>query len=299
MTLWGKKDKAADRPKFLDLNNDGSIKQDASGRKLVFLDEAEASTNAAKGAQGAGWYLVLRTGSGETERIRLEKIIAISNTDSPPFDVSELSAEAHDLDFVREVVYPSDASVYTDGAQGLPDPNNRDGWYFINNTAGKKINWYFYDGAANDVKLSDFSAYAVVTIDSLTNDHAPFIGLYTTRQNDGQDAASWYRSRIVYVLAGSFTPGTKYVLYTNTDPGVYPELPRIKLTPTTVVGGNRGPRAGTERVMTVALNTNSASPVNAVKLVAESVGVTSPSYNTNVELRDDASQAIETESGLD
>jgi hypothetical protein len=299
MALWGKKDKVADRPKFLDVNADGSITQDASGRKLVFLDEAESLANAGKGSQGPGWYLVLHTGSGETERVRLEKIVSISDAPPPSLGISDLSVDSEESDFTQEFVYPSDASVFTDGAAGLPDPNNRDGWYFINNTAGKKINWYFYDGAAHDVKLSEFSAYAVVTIDSLSNDNAPFVGLYTTRQNDGSDASSWYRSRIVYVISGSFTPGTKYVLYTTSDPGVYPELPRIQLTPATVAGINRGPRAGTERVMTVALNTNSTAPVNAVKLVAESVGVTSSTYKTNVELRDDASESIESESGLD
>lgn len=288
MPLWGKKDKTAERPKFVHVNADGGIKQDASGRKLVFLDTAEAAANADKGAQGAGWYLVLKTDT----RVRMEKIVSIAET-------NDLSTQIQNEEVTQTFVYPSDASVYTDGAVGLPDPNNRDGWYFINNTAGKKINWYFFDGAANDVRLADFSAYAVVTIDSTSNDNAPFFGLYTIRQNDGQDAASWYRSRLVYIINGSFTPGTKYLIHFGADPEVYPDLPRLTLTPSPVAGSNRGPRAGTERVLTVALNTNSSSAVNSVKLVAEAVGVSSSTYNVNTELTNDDSQSIETDSGLE
>jgi hypothetical protein len=138
-----------------------------------------------------------------------------------------------------------------------------------------------------------------VTIDSTSNDNAPFFGLYTTRQNDGQDAAAWYRSRIVYTIPGSFTPGTKYLIHFGADPEVYPDLPRLVLAPVTTAGINRGPRAATERVLTVALNTNSSSAVNSVKLVAEAVGVSSSTYNVNTELTNDDSQSIETDSGLE
>lgn len=294
MTLWGKSDKPSARPKYVGVNSDGTIKQDASGKKVVFLDEAESAANASKGTQGPGWYTVLVTNKGAaTERTRLEKLVAIGSSKD------EVAAAISNEDVTSTFVYPSNAAVFTDGARGVDDPTGRDGWYFINDATGKKVNWYFYDGAANNVQLQNFCAYAVVTIDSTSDDDAPFFGVYTARQNDGQDAASWYRSRQVYIINGAFTPGTKYLIHTGADPEVHPELPRLQLTLSPAANSNRGPRAGTERVSTSSLGSNSTSPINAIKFVAEAVGVSSPTYKVEAELRSDSSQVVESSLGLE
>ena len=79
MSLWGKTDKADSRPKFVKVNANGVVASDASGKKLVFLDAAEAEVNTAKGVQGPGWYLILTTGTGATQRTRAELLIAIAD----------------------------------------------------------------------------------------------------------------------------------------------------------------------------------------------------------------------------
>lgn len=76
MALWGKTDTTANRPKFVELKNDGTIAQDASGKKLVLIDSVEATLpqNTAKGISGAGWYLIQKTG----DRVKAELLIALA-----------------------------------------------------------------------------------------------------------------------------------------------------------------------------------------------------------------------------
>lgn len=284
MSLWGKEDKLSARPKSIKVNQDGTLSQDASGKKLVYLSKEEAIANANKGASGAGWYTVLKTG----DRTRLELLVAISDENRATVD-SILFTETHLLN--------TNATVFADAAPGIEDPQNRNGWYFTNNTSGKKVNWYFYNGS-DGITLGNFSAYAVVTLDNPSNDNAPFFGIYTAKQNDGLDASSWYRSRVVYVVSGSFSVGTKYLIHTGSDPLVHTNLPRIQLSLSPVANINRGPRAASEVVSTASLGSNSASAVNTVKFVVESIGVVSPTVKRDIELRLDVSDPAEDISGL-
>lgn len=285
MPLWGKEDKVSARPKSIKLNNDGTLAQDASGKKLVYLSKEEAQANANKGASGAGWYTVLNISNGRTQ---LERLIAISNEERSVLNNTQV-IETHLLN--------TDATVFADGEKGTQDPQDRPGWYFTNTAPGKKVNWYFYAGA-DGLKLGDFSAYAIVTSDDTSNDNAPFFGVYTAKQNDGQDAASWYRSRRVYVPTATMTPGTKYLVYFGTNPTVHTNLPRIQLVLSPVAGSNRGPQAATETVSLASLGSNSASPVNRVKFVVENIGIVSPTVKRDIELRLDSSDNLEDSSGL-
>lgn len=289
MPLWGKEDKTTARPKAISLKNDGSLAQDSSGKKLVYLSREEAQANTNKGASGAGWYTVLTTNAGTAnERTRLELLVAISN---------ENRGTVEDATFVETHLLNTDASIFADGEKGIEDPQDRPGWYFTNTAAGKKVNWYFYSGADN-ITLGDFSAYAVVTSDDISNDNAPFFGIYTAKQNDGLDAASWYRSRKVFVPTAAMTPGTKYLIYFGVNPSVHLNLPRIQLVQSPVAGSNRGPQGSSENVSLASLGTNSASPVGRVKFVAENIGIVSPTVKRDIELRLDASDAVEDSSGL-
>lgn len=77
MSLWGKSDKTAGRPTFIQLKADGTLAQDASGKKLVLIDNDEASlpANKAKGVSSAGWYLIQKNG----DRVRAELLIALAD----------------------------------------------------------------------------------------------------------------------------------------------------------------------------------------------------------------------------
>lgn len=293
MPLWGKEDKTSARPKSVKLNTDGTIAQDASGKKLVYLSAEEALANVNKGAQGPGWYTVLTTSKGTAnERTRLEKLIAIADETRTSLTSAEIN-----VPFTKTHILNTNASVFADGRPGTQDPQNRPGWYFTNVSTGQKINWYFYDGSDN-ITLGNFSAYAVVTTDDVSNDNAPFFGVYTAKQNDGQDAASWYRSRRVYVPTATMTPGTKYLIYFGVNPNIRTDLPRIQLVLSPVAGSNRGPQAASEKVSTSSLGSNSASAVGRVKFVAEAIGVVSPTINRDIELHLDSSDAVEDDAGL-
>lgn len=78
MSLWGKTyDK---KPKHLKLDDDGvTVAHDASGKKLVLIDSAEALAAANKelGIKSPGWYLVQKTNT----RTKVELLIALANVD--------------------------------------------------------------------------------------------------------------------------------------------------------------------------------------------------------------------------
>jgi len=182
------------------------------------------------------------------------------------------------------LIYENSPSVYADARPPTQDPNYRVGWYFKNlgpvgNASQNKINWYFFDGTVENISVANFSAYAVITMDSLSS--KPFFGIYTMPTGSG-DAASWYKSRRSFVIAGTPVIGTKYLVYYGQDPKVYPELPRLTMTDS---GNSAGSFALTERIMTIALSSDSGATINACQFLTESVGIYSPNIKRNINLR--------------
>lgn len=106
MALWGKSDKTQNKPKFIKLKPDGvTVAQDASGKKLVLIDDQEAklADNKKKGIQGPGWYLIQTTGSGANKRVRAELLISLAKAPrkesalAPVDDASDAAEDAADL----------------------------------------------------------------------------------------------------------------------------------------------------------------------------------------------------------
>ena len=279
MSLWGKEDKPSARPKSVQLKPDGTLAQDASGKKLVYLSKEEAQANANKGASGAGWYTVLTTNG----RTRLEKLIAISNEERSKLNNAQV-IETHLLN--------TNALVFSNGAPGILDPNDRSGWYFKNDSAGKKINWYFFDGQAVNVTLGNFSAYAIVTLDSVTSQ--PFLVLYSTPTGSGDAVPGFYKSSRAFTWPAGSVVGTKYLIYFGQNPTVHPNLPRVQLT-TAITNGSFAP---SERVFSVALHSDSGSSVNNVQFVVETLGINTTTVKADIELRLDSSDNLEDSSGL-
>lgn len=180
-------------------------------------------------------------------------------------------------------VFENNAAIYADARPPMVDPNYRDGWYFKNqgpvNTAQNKINWYFYDGQLENITLGNFSAYTIVTFDSLTS--KPHLAFYTFPGTSG-NAATWYRSRVIYIPDGTPSVGVKYLMYFGQDPKVHPELPRL---PMVIASNSAGPRASSERVLTAALGSDSATAVNNCQFIAESIGVYSPTIRRKINLK--------------
>jgi hypothetical protein len=97
MPLWGKTDVANKRPKFLKVDNNGVVTEGPSiGKKLVFIDEAEAAktSNKNKGITGTGWYLI----NDKSGRTRAELVVAVTNAPGGVADASEPVEDSANID---------------------------------------------------------------------------------------------------------------------------------------------------------------------------------------------------------
>jgi hypothetical protein len=185
------------------------------------------------------------------------------------------------LDFEKAVIFENNAAVVADGQPGVQDSSLRDGWYYENMASEQKINWYFFDGVNQaNIQMQDFSAYAVVTFDSVAS--LPILAVYTIPTGSNDVMPGFAHSRYVYSNF-SQTPvvGKKYLIHIGDAPAIHPELPRIKVNETT----SQGEKLPTERVFTSSFGSNSAAQVGNVKMVVEHLGISSDNYKGNAELR--------------
>jgi len=177
--------------------------------------------------------------------------------------------------------YNTYAPIYADGEAGILDPvtptNPRAGWYF-KNTAGspQKINWYFFDGTVVSCQLQNFSAFAVMTFDSVAE--IPIMVFYTFPTGSGDIIPTFAHSRVVYSAPAVPSPvvGTKYLVYFGQDPEIFPYLPRIELTYNAVQSG--GDQGATELVSTAAFSSDSSAGANNVQWMVENLGINTPSF---------------------
>jgi len=198
-------------------------------------------------------------------------------------DVRVETLEERDL-FRRGLAWENNSSVYADGVAPVVDPTAalREGWYFKNSTAGQKINWYYYDGINfADVKLSEMSGWAIVTFDSTQR---PFFSVYTVPTGTNDARPGFAHSAVVYSVTATVpVVGQTYLVYFGDEPPVRPELPRIQLTKNNAASA--GDQAPTERVLTVALSTDSGASVNTVQLMVEALGTNATAWKSQVDLR--------------
>lgn len=233
--------------------------------------------------------------------------------DLDPSDLDSIKELAVAQRIDESVVYEDVVSIYADAKPGVEDAlvtsgglilrGPREGWRFAKSLypseAGAKINWYFYNGdpttaGTENRELGTLqSMYAVVTMDSTGANSKPYFAVYTVPEGDGQDAASWYRTRQVYasgVDGSTFTAGTQYLIYFGDEaPLVHPELPRIQLTLTTFepgggTGGTVGPQGSDERILYLALVSDSSS--TDADFVVRSVGIRFGDGSTDDSLRE-------------
>jgi hypothetical protein len=190
------------------------------------------------------------------------------------------------LSYQKSVVYETNTAIFADGSRGREDALLRQGWFYKNDGSDvgsgnlDKINWYFYDGTENNTSLGNFSAYAVLTFDTV---FSPILAVYTVPTGSG-DAAPWFKSRVVYSSLSS-TPelGKRYLVYFGEDPLIHPEFPRIQLGVSS--GSTVGPQEAGERVLTVSLGTNSGAATDSIEMLAQHLGVYSPEFKADLELK--------------
>ena len=170
----------------------------------------------------------------------------------------------------------TNATVYADGTAGVPDPlNTTSGWYYKNSAdLTDKVNWYY---AANSnpavtMTLANFTAqYAVVDVRA---EGSPFFVVYTKPTGTG-DAASWYKSRLVYAPADPYMDLTAYIgqtvfLHWGVDTGDFPTLPRVECTLDTF--SSNGTQAASEEVLFANLSTSTSYPAGHYEFVVSDLG---------------------------
>jgi hypothetical protein len=161
------------------------------------------------------------------------------------------------------------------------------GWYFINSTAGNKINYYLPPD--NNMLVGDVLGLylRLFNVGTTSNDSSPFITIYTKPEASG-NYASWYHSAMTYVVNQSITPviNTNYTYFENVS-GTCPNPSHYASTlvgmQQSSVNNPRGTYLPTQQILAITIGTNSASPVNAVECVFQKLGVMTASGTTEMQ----------------
>jgi hypothetical protein len=175
----------------------------------------------------------------------------------------------------------NDPAVYADGAAGGADPAGSEGWNFENNS--NKINWYYFyqvSGSPRQYTLGDLeSVYVKALSRHASETRIPFLTIYTVRENDGNDAASWYRSRLNYELVPSQVPsgfvvsGVPFVVYAKNDVAVFTNFRHAEAP---LSFSSNGPQADDEVILYMALSTDSSESTGGYNFTAQSIGFQTP-----------------------
>jgi predicted nucleic acid-binding Zn-ribbon protein len=234
-------------------------------------------------AQGVEAEIDVRLDAVEPKVTAIES--DISDLDSRIVPMEEI------LEFEKVVVYENNAAVYPDSQPGVEDASLRPGWYYQNLVAGQKIHWYFFDGVNQaNIQQGQFSAYAVVTMDSIAS--LPIMAVYTKPTGTNDAVSGFAHSRYVY-SGFQTTPvvGKKYLVHIGEAPEIHPELPRLPIN----LLNSQGEKLPTEEILTVSFGSDSGTAVGNVKFMVEHLGVSSPSYKGNAELKIRAASLVKLE----
>lgn len=171
------------------------------------------------------------------------------------------------------------ATLAADGQVATADPEGTAAYYYGNSgTGSEKINWYYYAApGAPGAPVAEYNygdVSQVVWLVRPDGSEGPFLTTYSVPQGDGNDAASWYRSRWNWSLnPGSYTPGQWYLAYRGTAPSasILPDVPRLALQFDAF--SSAGPQADDEGVLYQVISTNSAAAAGAASAAHAFVGI--------------------------
>lgn len=273
--------------KFTFISNEGFTEEQDADSMLSFGKATLLGVDGTALDVSLAKIISLANGTSPTDAINLSQLTAVETALDGRLDSIE-----NNLSTEIATVFENNTGVIADGAAPTHDAAYREGWYFTNASAGQKINWYFFDGQAENVSLGEFSGqpgatgglssvYAVVTMDNVTS--GPILAVYTTPTGSG-DAAAWYKSRVIYSMPSNSgaVAGKKYLVHAGPAPSVHPDLPRIQLVK---ASNSAGTQAANERILTMSLGTNSGAAVGNVQMLSESVGIVSATLRREVLFR--------------
>ncbi len=174
----------------------------------------------------------------------------------------------------HRTLLPTNTQVFGEDMAGISDPLMKTpGWYFKNSgTLTEKISWAYF---------ANLQTNPIFTIDSLSNQFAiievraagaPHFTVYSTPLNDGSDAGTNFRSRIVYAPVGDLSAfiGQTIMLHWGTNPKEEPLLPRVECVRDVAL--SIGPQLGTEIVLFAEFGTGVGQVAGTYEFVAETLG---------------------------
>ena len=180
----------------------------------------------------------------------------------------------------RNVLLTSSTALFADGEPATVDPVNGPGWYY-KNTAGNKINWYFYSGGSDSETLGQLQAaeggfYMLLQTRNATS--WPYVTFYTKREGLTGNAGSFYRSRINYGPGGDYSNKLSlgaHILHTpNLAQSIKDELAvkypaatftQLEIDPISSVG----PQLSTEQLSLATVSTSSGAPAEQEAFLLE------------------------------
>jgi hypothetical protein len=135
----------------------------------------------------------------------------------------------------------------------------RSGWYYTNTNAGNKYNYYFYSNTGFTQTFADITGGCVVfQNDALSTASGlnPIFSLYSVGNLN-----VFFQSRKNYWSSQKLVPGQKYLAYWGVEPDIFPELPRVELTLSSVVG----PALPTETILFMSIGSDSGAAAGTIQ----------------------------------
>ena len=273
-------------------------------------DAADSATNAANSASAAsGSASDASTSAAAAAQSAADALAAVAG-----FVDDDSAYATHDevnrLDN-QKLLFPS-PSIYADATpMSLPSldmvKRGVKGWYFKNDSTGKKINWYMPTTVG--MKVSDIKGlYLDMFNGSSTNTaQMPFITVYTTKDDLTPNAASWYKSKQGYTVHDPNTTdivaNTYYTPFMNVSGScVQPVLKSgydlSNMIKNTDPGVSKGSFDGNETVFLISVGSASTAPINTVEFCVSKFGIVIGAGVQELVFVDDVPVSIATQTAL-
>lgn len=187
---------------------------------------------------------------------------------------------------------PTSEEVYADTQPDpIRHPSFLEGWYYVNENAGDKFNYYFFSNTTFSLPASSVKGqFAIFENQAITTSNvnvllAIYLGDFFTG------------GRQVYTSNKRMEIGVKYLVYWGEDPQIFPELPRIEYT----LASERN-WDDTQEVLTMSVGSDSGYTAGTVNNLMTHVGYLTedgPVITTLIGSRDNVNPTSQLVQGLD
>ena len=283
---------------FIDASGNGFASATEAANHITLIGNVSAPADLGRGYRGtwnastntpdtglshenADWYWITVAGNGYDVN---DQIRYSSGTAS--WDRIEYAGGRIQYD-VNQVLLNTDTNVYADAVAGKADPSGEEGWYFNNEVAGQKINWYYANNSNTNYEMTSDTVENGWALVKLVKDGPVFFNKYTARKNDSFDR-SWYRSKFNYVDNSQFTgrAGQTVLVYFGSDPTtVFPAVTHLQLAYNSGNSDVSVLHSGTDSVYSLALATDENAAQDSIEIIVKNVGFKNGDYNTNYSLQ--------------